>query len=207
MGNNGELLSSQRFEWKQPGRKSELDNLDYQNTLLKPLPNIEDWYNNLSMGKPFYGSKSQYPEYWEKRFDDPGLKTILDVPITVNGQWWGIIGFDDYVHEMPWSKAETDALIAAAGNLGTAIERQLADQALRISEEKFQLAFHHTYVAMAISSVEDHTIVDVNEAFTKVSGYSREEAIGKRAGRDLNLWPHQLDRDFILELEKRKPAA
>jgi hypothetical protein len=55
---------------------------------------------------------------------------------------------------MPWSKAEADALIAAASNLGTAIERQHADHALRVSEEKFELAFHHTYVAMAISSAD-----------------------------------------------------
>ena len=203
-GNNGELLSSQRYEWTKPGKIPELNNPDYQNTKLKPLPNIEDWYNNLRTGKPFYGSKSQYPDYWEERFDNPGLKTILDVPITVNGQWWGIIGFDDYENELPWSKAETDALIAAAGNLGTAIARQQSDDELRISEEKFELAFHHTYVAMAISGVEDHNLVDVNDAFTKISGFSREDAIGKRAGRDLKIWPNQSDRDFILNTLQEK---
>lgn len=100
---------------------------------------------------------------------------------------------------MLWSKPETDALIAAAGNLGTAIERQKTDGELRFSEEKFELAFHHTYVAMAISGTEDHKLVDINDAFTKVLEYSREDAIGKRAGRDLNIWPNQSDRDFILD--------
>lgn len=200
-GGNGERLSSQRYEWTAPGMTPELDNPEYQNTpLTSAIPGLEDWHTNLSGGKPFYGSRKQYPEYWEKVFDRYGLKTLLDVPIFVDGEWWGTIGFDDYVNEMTWSQAEIDALVAAAGNLGTAIERQLADNALRLSEEKFQLAFHHTHVAMAINRVKDSVLVDVNNAFCKITGYSREEAIGRRAGRDLGIWADMEDRNAIFRI-------
>src|SRR5678809_174258 len=102
--------------------KPELNNPIYQDTRLIPtIPGLEDWYANLSVGKPFYGSRHQYPRYWKKVFDEEGLKTLLDVPILVKDQWWGIFGFDDYSNELPWSQAEIDALMAAAGNLGTAI--------------------------------------------------------------------------------------
>lgn len=197
-GADGVLFSSQKYEWTAPGMKSELDNPIYQNTKVIPsTPGLEDWYAKLSKGLPFYGSGRQYPDYWKKVFEPRGLKTLLDVPIYVNEEWWGTIGFDDYVHEMPWSQVEIDALVAAAGNLGTAIERQQADFALRISEEKFHLAFHHTHVAMAINKVSDNTLVDVNNAFCKITGYSREEAVGKRAGRDLKIWADPQDRDNI----------
>lgn len=196
---SGELLSSQRYEWVKPGNVSELDHPDYQDTLLAPIPGIEVWYENLSTGRPFYGSKSQYPEYWEERFDESGLRTILDVPIIVNGQWWGIIGFDDHENELPWSKVEADALIATAGNIGTVIERQKTDEDLRASEEKFNLAFRHTYVAIAISKTSDHSLLDVNDSFCKMTGYSREEVIGKRAGHDLHVWVHQEDRNTIID--------
>lgn len=184
---DGGMLSSQRYEWAAKGIQSELDNPAYQNTRLHPIPGIEDWFNNLSSGKHFYGSAQQYPEYWEKFFELQGLKTILDVPILVNGKWWGIIGFDDFVNELPWSQAETDALLAAAGNIATAIERQLADEELRNSENKFQLAFHHTFVPMIITRVSNMEILDVNQAFCKTTGYSRDEVIG-RTCKDLNLW-------------------
>jgi len=200
LGSNGELLSSQNNEWVKPGNVSELDNLDYQNTHLTPIPGIEPWYDNLSTGKPFYGSKSQYPEFWEERFDNSDLKTILDVPIIVDGQWWGIIGFDDYENELPWSNVEADALIAAAGNIGTVIERQNKDDELRASEEKFNLVFKHTYVAIAISRAKDHRLIDVNDSFCEVTGYSREDVIGTRAGRDLNVWVNQEDRNTIIDL-------
>jgi PAS domain S-box-containing protein len=204
-GSDGAMLSSQTYEWVASGVMPELDNPVYQNARLVPtVPGLEDWYVNLSNGKPFYGSGKQYPRYWKRVFEERGLKTLLDVPIFINGNWWGIIGFDDFVQEMPWSQAEIDALVAAAGNLGTAIERQQSDAALRASEEKFQHTFHHTYVSMAISRTTDHTLLDVNEAFCKVTGYSREDALGKRAGRDLGIWVKQEDRNFILEtLEKQ----
>ena len=197
-GNDDVTLSSQRYEWVAPGALPDMDNPVYQNTRLYPQPGMEDWYRCLSAGKPFYGSGKQYPRYWKRIFEERGLKTLLDMPIHVHGKWWGIIGFDDYVHEMPWSQAEIDALVAAAGNLGTAIERQVIVDELRISEEKFHLAFHHTYVAMAISRSSDNSLFDVNESFCKVTGYSRDEALGKRAGRDLKIWVNPEDRDFII---------
>lgn len=198
---DGTLFSSQKYEWTAPGMKPELDNPVYQNARLIPSnPGLEDWYANLSKGLPFYGSRIQHPEYWKRVFEPRGLKTLLDVPIYVHGEWWGTIGFDDFVNEMPWSQVEIDALVAAAGNLGTAIERQQADLALRISEEKFQLAFHHTHVAMAINRTSDSTLVDVNNAFCKVTGYSRAEAIGKRAGSDLHIWADPQDRNLIFKM-------
>lgn len=191
---DGVLFTSQRYEWAASGVKSELNNPVYQNRRLIPVtPGLEDWYGNLSTGKPFYGSKKQYPRYWKRIFEAQGLKTLLEVPIYVNARWWGIIGFDDYSEEMPWSQAEIDALIAAAGNLGTAISRQQADRALRASEEKFQLAFHHTFVPMIISRTQDETILDVNQAFCNGIGYTRNEILGRTAD-ELNLWVNPEDR-------------
>jgi len=188
MGPDGVMLSSQSYEWAAPGMISELDNPIYQNEPLNPIvPGMEDWHETLKDGKPFYGTADQYPRFWKKAFEERGIKTLLDVPIIVNGQWWGIFGFDDHINEMPWSQAEIDALMAAAGNLGTAISRQQSDLALRASEEKFQLAFHRTFVPMTISRARDQIIVDANEAFCKGTGYSREEVLEK-TGTTLNLW-------------------
>jgi len=187
-GTNGVMLSSIRYEWTAAGIKPELNNPIYQDTRLIPtVPGLEDWYTNLSTGKPFYGSQKQYPRYWEKVFGKQGLKTLLDVPIYVNEYMWGIIGFDDFVSEMPWSQAEIDALTAAAGNLGSAIARQHSDTALRASEEKFELAFHQTFVPMIISRGNDQMILDANEAFCRSIGYSHIEVVGHTA-LELNLW-------------------
>jgi PAS domain S-box-containing protein len=58
-------------------------------------------------------------------------------------------------------------------------DRKNAEIALRKSENLFSKAFHGSPVAMAISSMLDRRIIDVNDAFERQSGYSRDEIIGR----------------------------
>jgi PAS domain S-box-containing protein len=58
-------------------------------------------------------------------------------------------------------------------------ERKQADDALRESEEKFAKAFHTSPDALIISRQEDGVIIDTNESWEHLSGYSRAESIGQ----------------------------
>ena len=68
---------------------------------------------------------------------------------------------------------------------------------LRESEDRFYKAFRDSPVMMAISSVEDGAIVDVNEMFVKVTGYSREEVLN-RTSVELGLFKSDT-REAIME--------
>jgi PAS domain S-box-containing protein len=57
--------------------------------------------------------------------------------------------------------------------------RKEAEERLRESEEKFAKAFRHAPVLISLSQVDDGTFFEVNDKFVEVSGFSREEAIGK----------------------------
>ncbi|HEY9700893.1 MAG TPA: ATP-binding protein, partial [Allocoleopsis sp.] len=78
-------------------------------------------------------------------------------------------------------------------------------QALRQSEEKFAKAFLSSPNPLTITSLQDGRHIDVNEAFLSLSGYTREEVIGKTA-LDLQIWVNLSDREKIFEilLEKNK---
>jgi PAS domain S-box-containing protein len=58
-------------------------------------------------------------------------------------------------------------------------ERKQAEEILRESQEKFAKAFHHAPLLMTLSDLNDGTFLEVNERFIQVSGFSREEALGK----------------------------
>jgi PAS domain S-box-containing protein len=58
-------------------------------------------------------------------------------------------------------------------------EQKRARDALRLSEEKFSKAFQSSPDPIAITSQIDHRFLEVNDGFVKLSGYSREEIIGK----------------------------
>jgi PAS domain S-box-containing protein len=66
-------------------------------------------------------------------------------------------------------------------------QRRQAEDSLRESERKFYQLFHSTPVAGSLTTIEEGRYLDVNEAFLKLFGRSRDEVIGKTA-LDLNVW-------------------
>ncbi|HQT27202.1 MAG TPA: PAS domain S-box protein, partial [Burkholderiales bacterium] len=77
-------------------------------------------------------------------------------------------------------------------------ERKLADIALLASEEKFSKTFRNSPNPISITRLEDGKILEVNEAWTRATGYAREEAVGRTAA-ELCLWKDQEDRKRIVD--------
>jgi PAS domain S-box-containing protein len=76
-------------------------------------------------------------------------------------------------------------------------ERRQAEDVRRQLEDKFTKAFNISPDAISITRMEDGRYIDVNEGFCRISGYSREESIGKTSNA-LNLWPDPEDRNAIV---------
>jgi PAS domain S-box-containing protein len=62
-----------------------------------------------------------------------------------------------------------------------------AEQASWRSEHMFSIAFRLSPDAMAINAVPGHQFLEVNDSFTRLFGYTRDETIGRTA-LELNLW-------------------
>ncbi len=81
-------------------------------------------------------------------------------------------------------------------------ERKKAEDRVRESEERFRLAFYTSPDAISISSVASGQYLDINEGFTKSTGYTKKEVIGKTVA-DLNIWIDPDERiKFVNELKK-----
>jgi PAS domain S-box-containing protein len=77
-----------------------------------------------------------------------------------------------------------------------------AAEKLRVSEERFSKAFHSSPIPMTILRLRDKTLVDVNEAMVRLTGYQREEGLGS-SSVELGAWVHPEERAIILgRLEK-----
>ena len=79
------------------------------------------------------------------------------------------------------------------------LEHEFTEAALRESEEKFAKAFRSSPDGMALLSNDTYKHIDVNNKWSEITGYSREEAIGA-APSDLNLWVDLNERDRMLEI-------
>ncbi|HEY7545965.1 MAG TPA: PAS domain S-box protein, partial [Blastocatellia bacterium] len=81
-------------------------------------------------------------------------------------------------------------------------ERKQTEEALRASEARFSKAFNASPRPMSIIRLRDRCVIDVNESVSRVTGYAREEIIG-RTPQELNFWIDDKDRLSVRQaLEK-----
>ena len=82
-------------------------------------------------------------------------------------------------------------------------ERKRAEEALRESEERFAKAFLTSPDALVISRLADGAILEANDSFVSLSGYDRDEVIGK-SPIDLGLYVDPSDRRRMLAILKER---
>lgn len=85
------------------------------------------------------------------------------------------------------------------GLLWQRARRRKVEGALKKSEEKFSTAFRESPMALTLTSMKDHRFLDVNETFEYLTGWHKDEVIG-RTPFDINVWDDPSER---LEISKR----
>lgn len=92
---------------------------------------------------------------------------------------------------------------AALAELNASLERRVAERTAELaqSEQRFAQAFSAGPTAACITSLDLTTVLEANEAFIRLTGYSRDEAVG--GGRP-DLWASPEDR---ARLERSVEAA
>jgi PAS domain S-box-containing protein len=73
-----------------------------------------------------------------------------------------------------------------------------ATEALWASEVRYRTAFHTSLDAIAITRLEDGSIVDVNQTYLDTYGYRRDELIGHSV-LDCNIWVNPADRHSMVD--------
>jgi PAS domain S-box-containing protein len=80
-------------------------------------------------------------------------------------------------------------------------DRRQAEEALRASERRFEAAFQVNPQPMMVTRFSDGMFMNVNEAFLKMTGYSREEVLGKTAA-DFGIWTVDRRAEVFAPLER-----
>jgi PAS domain S-box-containing protein len=76
-------------------------------------------------------------------------------------------------------------------------EKRRAEEAQRLSEAKFAGAFQCNPDPVSITRLSDGVLLDVNQTFEKITGYHRNESVGK-TDIELNIWADPQERHALI---------
>ncbi|MBI2749522.1 MAG: EAL domain-containing protein [Burkholderiales bacterium] len=97
---------------------------------------------------------------------------------------------------------EWDGKQSALGSCMDVTDSQQAAIALRESEERYRTAFLTSPDAINITRMSDGCYIDVNEGFLRLTGWTRDEVIGKTA-LELGVWADAADRQHLVDALRR----
>lgn len=172
---SGEPICSQRFEWARDSITVQIDNPVLQN--VRYAETVPSWYPRLSAGHAFAGLVRELPAAERPLLEAQQIISILVVPVVLQDEFWGFVGFDDCGRERRWSADEQAILQAAAASFGGAIGRLRVESALRRREEQYRLVVEN--VQEIIFQLDNGgRLLFLNPAWQTITGYAVAESLG-----------------------------
>ena len=126
-----------------------------------------------------------------------GFLSVALIPIRANRDIVGLLQLNDRDKDS-FTLEMIHFFEGISASIGVALLNKLAEEELRISEDKFSKAFHMNPDAILITRLVDGMIVMVNEGFMQIFGATEEEVIGKTA-LELNIWVNPEDRNRVIQ--------
>ncbi|MGB7786621.1 MAG: PAS domain-containing protein [Salinimicrobium sp.] len=184
---NGEILISQKVEWCSELAEPQINNPDLQNM---PIKQVEEITSPLTRNLPFTATLSSLEEGELKQiFIEEDIKSMLLLPIFLQDQLFGFVGFDDCKTERLWKQEEISFLKSLTQNLTNAFEKREAlekvkkrEEELQQSEQKFRALVQEGSDLIGILDIDGYYSF-VSENYRSILGFEPCELIGRNAFR------------------------
>ncbi|MDD5183642.1 MAG: PAS domain S-box protein [Paludibacter sp.] len=129
------------------------------------------------------------------------LHKYLTIPVIVDNQIVGVVGVAN--KETDYVDNDIKQLTVLMDIVWNALGKRQTDISLQISEEKFKKAFMTSPDSININRLEDGMYVSINNGFTRITGYTEEDILGKTS-IEKNIWVDLADRDRLVQGLKEK---
>ncbi len=172
----GRLLMNQRAEWCAEGIQPKLENPILQHLAYAEF--FPNWLLPLQQGDAIAKTIADFSESERQILEPQGVLSILILPLIVQGNFWGFIGYDNCMEARPWEDSERALLKAATTALSLSVEHRRSQAALQQSESRYR-AVVDDQTEMICRFLPDFTLTFVNDAYCRCHGRSREALLGR----------------------------
>ncbi len=130
-----EMYLSLLYEWVNKDSDSQIQNEALQRLSYSRFE-VLNFYENFSKGNSLKFIIKKLPRDIKKVFIDINIKSIIVVPIMVDEQYWGFIGFDECKYDRQWENDEESLLRIMASTFGAAIKlNEVLDELVKNNSE------------------------------------------------------------------------
>ncbi len=130
-----EMYMSLLYEWANKDSDSQIHFEALQKLSYSRFEAL-NFYENFSKGNSLKFIINKLPRDIKKVFIDVNIKSVIFVPIMVDEQYWGFVGFDECKYERQWEHDEESLLRTMASTFGAAIKLNNAlDELLKNNTE------------------------------------------------------------------------
>ncbi len=142
---------------------------------------------------------SEHPAMLALTTGQPQLRRVMGIynPLENRHRWLAV----DAIPEFRRGENRPFQVVVTFSDI---TEQKTAQIALEQSEERFRLTFQASPDAININRLSDGLFIDINAGFTVLTGYDRQEVLGKTSG-EINIWQSPDDRSDLVRklLENR----
>ena len=118
----GELYFTPVFEWTAEGIYSQLEDNMFGKLSYSRFASLK-FYEAFSNGETLKFIIKNLPKEYQDVFIDRNIRSIILVPILIEGAYWGFIGFDECHSDRIWSSDEESILSAMAATIGEVLKK------------------------------------------------------------------------------------
>lgn len=164
---------SQKFEWTKNQIEPQIENENLQNV---PYEIFLDIVIPLKSGKVYCKLfRDMFESEFKELMKSQDIKSALIFPVNVKNKLVGAIGFDDCTTERIWTEDEINILRSLVNNISSAIERNINENEIYNSEERFRLLADNIPGTIYLSKYDSKfTKIYLNNEVEKLTGYPKE---------------------------------
>jgi len=166
-----DLCCTQIFEWSEGAAPQQGNELTVSISYKEVVPY---WGELLSQNKAINSFVCDLPKGEKEHLEEQGVLSVLAVPIFIEEQFWGFIGFDECKSERIFIEEE-EAILRSCGMLfAHACSQNETLKDVANAEERVQLMFDATPLAVTLWN-RDLQILDCNKDTVETFGYESKQ--------------------------------